>query len=394
MSRAASRPRSKTPRPMTPRTRALRPMTPRAFHSGESAAEKPQDKLSAATAAANFQSAFDEFKSYLARLRSLQSQFQVAEPEARQKIVDEFNDCVARCNQVVPRLQTSAVQAFEADPANRKAGDFLMANLVDAVESDRHWDGARLAKILADGGYPEKAFFNYAGIAEYGNQDFTQAKTDFANAQRVNIINKVAKEKCLPFVEECIPLWEAEKVVRAAEEEADDLPRVRLTTTKGDIVVELFENEAPNTTANFISLVERHFYDGTKFHRVLTNFMAQGGDPNGNGSGGPDYTIACECHQPNRRNHFAGSLSMAHGGRDTGGSQFFLNFMPTPGLNGKHTVFGRVIEGMGTLASLQRMDPDHPDPGATPDEIVKATVIRKRDHAYEPVTVAKPQPGK
>ena len=122
--------------------------------------------------------------------------------------------------------------------------------------------------------------------------------------------------------------------------------------------------------------------------------MAQGGDPNGNGSGGPDYTIACECHQPNRRNHFAGSLSMAHGGRDTGGSQFFLNFMPTPGLNGKHTVFGRVIEGMGTLASLQRMDPDHPDPGATPDEIVKATVIRKRDHAYEPVTVAKPQPGK
>ena len=206
-------------------------------------AEKPQDKLSAATAAANFQSAFDEFKSYLARLRSLQSQFQVAEPEARQKIVDEFNDCVARCNQVVPRLQTSAVQAFEADPANRKAGDFLMANLVDAVESDRHWDGARLAKILADGGYPEKAFFNYAGIAEYGNQDFTQAKTDFANAQRVNIINKVAKEKCLPFVEECIPLWEAEKVVRAAEEEADDLPRVRLTTTKGDIVVELFENE-------------------------------------------------------------------------------------------------------------------------------------------------------
>ncbi len=349
------------------------------------AAEAPaQAAPTAAEAAASFKQAFDEFKQVLGKLRSLQSRFQVAADSDRPQLAAQFNEYIAKGAVIVPRLQAAAVTAFQADSKDRAAGEFLMANLVDAVESDRYADGARLAKILAAGGYSEKGFANYAGIAEFCHNDFAQAKIDLVKALQENAINKVGKEHCLPNVDECEQLWKTEKELRDAEQQADDLPRVRLTTTKGDIVVELFENEAPNTTANFISLVENHFYDGLKFHQVVSGRMAQTGSPNGNNTGGPGYSIPCEGNQENSRKHFAGSLSMALAGPNTGGSQFYLMFAPAPGMNGKHTVFGRVIEGLDVLASLQRMDPDHPNPFAQPDEIVKAIVLRKRDHAYEP----------
>ncbi|MCL6501476.1 MAG: peptidylprolyl isomerase [Pirellulales bacterium] len=180
--------------------------------------------------------------------------------------------------------------------------------------------------------------------------------------------------------------WPHEQELRAQEAEADDLPRVQIETTKGTIVVELFENQAPNTVANFISLVKKGFYDGTPFHRVLAGFMAQGGDPQGDGTGGPGYHIACECYREDRRLHFRGSLSMAHAGRDTGGSQFFITFRPTPHLDGRHTVFGRVIEGMDVLAKITRRDPEQPRQ-PEPDRIVKATVLRDMRQPRQPETL-------
>ena len=177
-----------------------------------------------------------------------------------------------------------------------------------------------------------------------------------------------------------------EMTLREADAAADDLPRVRISTSAGDIVVELFENEAPNTVANFVSLVESGLYDGTPFHRVIPGFMAQGGDPTGRGAGGPGYAIACETGLPHARKHFLGTLSMAHAGKDTGGSQFFLTFRPTEHLDGKHTVFGRVIEGFEVLPKIQRtQNPDGQSvPGVKSDTILKAEVIRKRDHVYTP----------
>lgn len=140
-----------------------------------------------------------------------------------------------------------------------------------------------------------------------------------------------------------------------------------------------------------MSLVEKEFYDGLTFHRVLAGFMAQGGCPTGDGSGGPGYKIYCESYKENHRNHFRGSLSMAHAGRDTGGSQFYLTFVPTIHLDGKHTVFGRVIEGLDVLAELQRTEPGKEEKGqplAKPDKIISAKVIRKRPHPYLPKKVA------
>ena len=156
-----------------------------------------------------------------------------------------------------------------------------------------------------------------------------------------------------------------------------------MKTNEGDIRIEPFENQVANTVANFVSLVKKGFYNGLPFHRVLPGFMAQGGDPKGDGTGGPNYNIACECYRPDHRLHFRGSMSMAHRGRDTGGSQFFLTFVPTSHLDGKHTVFGRVIEGWDVLAKLQRRDPGNPE-APRPDKIIEAKVVRSRPHPYEP----------
>ena len=121
------------------------------------------------------------------------------------------------------------------------------------------------------------------------------------------------------------------------------------------IVIELFPNEAPGTVGNFEKLAKEGFYDGLTFHRVIQGFVAQGGCPNGTGTGGPGYTIKCETGG-NPHKHVAGSLSMAHAGKDTGGSQFFLVHEPQPHLNGVHTVFGQVIEGLDTVLRIKQGD--------------------------------------
>ena len=126
-----------------------------------------------------------------------------------------------------------------------------------------------------------------------------------------------------------------------------------IETEKGDIVLELFENDAPNTVANFVKLINKGYYNGLKFHRVIQNFMVQGGCPVGNGTGGPGYAIKCEI---NPKKHLAGTLSMAHAGKDTGGSQFFITHSPQPHLDGVHTVFGQVIEGMDVVNAIRQGD--------------------------------------
>ena len=121
----------------------------------------------------------------------------------------------------------------------------------------------------------------------------------------------------------------------------------------GDIVIELFEKEAPGTVQNFIDLINKGLYNGLRFHRVIPGFVAQGGCPNGNGTGGPCYTIKDEL-VGNPHKHERGALSMAHRGPNTGGSQFFIVYEPQPHLDGVHTVFGKVIEGMDVVDGIQQ----------------------------------------
>jgi cyclophilin family peptidyl-prolyl cis-trans isomerase len=130
----------------------------------------------------------------------------------------------------------------------------------------------------------------------------------------------------------------------------------RFKTEKGDIVVELYADRAPLTVENFINLARAGFYDGTTFHRVIPGFMAQGGDPTGTGTGGPGYQFGDEFH-PSLRHDAPGVLSMANAGPGTNGSQFFITHGPTPHLDNKHTVFGRVTEGMDVVHALRERDP-------------------------------------
>jgi cyclophilin family peptidyl-prolyl cis-trans isomerase len=133
-----------------------------------------------------------------------------------------------------------------------------------------------------------------------------------------------------------------------------------LKTEKGDIVVHLHADMVPNTVNNFIFLARQGFYDSTIFHRVISSFMAQGGDPTGTGSGGPGYEFKDEFH-PSLKHDKPGVLSMANAGANTNGSQFFITHVPTPWLDNKHSVFGEVTTGMDVVLSIPPRNPEKPE---------------------------------
>lgn len=148
--------------------------------------------------------------------------------------------------------------------------------------------------------------------------------------------------------------------------------RAVLETSKGRLVIDLFADDAPVTVNSFAYLIRHHYYDGIKFHRVIDGFMAQGGDPTGTGTGGPGYKFEDEFSH--HRHDGKGVLSMANAGPGTNGSQFFITFGPTPHLDGRHTVFGRVVEGLDVLDRLTRIQPGMP---GTPDVIERAYLVEK-----------------
>lgn len=145
----------------------------------------------------------------------------------------------------------------------------------------------------------------------------------------------------------------------------------RMETDKGEMVIELFADKAPKTVNNFVFLARQGFYENVIFHRVIANFMVQGGDPTGTGTGGPGYKFQDE-FDPSLKHDKPGMLSMANAGPNTNGSQFFITHVPTPWLDGKHSVFGQVGEGMDVLMSIPPRDPMQPEyPGV---KILKVSI--------------------
>lgn len=132
-----------------------------------------------------------------------------------------------------------------------------------------------------------------------------------------------------------------------------------MSTEKGDIVIDLFADKVPNTVNNFVFLSRQGYFEGTIFHRVIADFMAQGGDPTGTGMGGPGYQFADEFDRSLKHDK-PGVLSMANAGPDTNGSQFFITHIPTPWLDFKHSVFGQVVKGMDVVMSIEPRDPQRP----------------------------------
>ncbi|MFO0902176.1 MAG: peptidylprolyl isomerase [Pirellulales bacterium] len=368
------------PKPETPKPDAAKPETP-APADAPAAVAAPAGNEEAIKA---FDAKLAEWKAVVKALRDLKIRYQTAPEGETESLKKQWDEQTAKGEKLLPELRDTGKAAYLAAPnANLQLTRFLVRLLADDIERDDFEPAWDLAQALVDNECEVNEVYQLAGAAAFALNQFDKAEELFKKAEETGTLNNEIAKKFFGALPECKATWPAEEAARKADAEKDDLPRVKFTTPKGEIVVELFENEAPETVGNFISLVESKFYDGLTFHRVLANFMAQGGCPQGTGTGDAGYKIFCECYKDNHRNHFRGTLSMAHAGKDTGGSQFFLTFVPTTHLNGRHTAFGRVISGMDVLAKLQRIDPDNPNKPA-PDKILKAEVIRKRDHKYEP----------
>ena len=321
------------------------------------------------------------------RVFELFDQLMQADPSNDQLAQDwltyfRISDNPSRADDVIERIiaigpESDALRRIAADHLRQsmqyqRAIDFLRAIPLDPANNPD------AIILLSDALFAEHQF----------QESLDVLKSIPAEAQAANATVKNQVSTKIPDREKYVELWAKEQELRSSETAADDLPRVEIITNKGRIEAELFENEAPNTVANFITLAEQGFYDGTAFHRVLANFMAQGGDPNSKegatgapGTGGPGYRIPDEHTRPDRRNHFSGSLSMAKTGEpNTAGSGFYITFEPTPWLNGQHTVFGAVTDGMDVVRQIKQ-----------DDRILEVNVLRKRDHEY---TVQKiPLPG-
>lgn len=351
------------------------------------------------------------------RDQMLQAQvdYKLAKPEGRAAIQDKFKQLRLDGEKLQPELLKAAEAGLAKDPKG-VAFTTLLASFANGLyQQDRYEDALRIAEKLIDAKFENKRIYNLAGKCAFNLCDFDKAEKHLKTAQEGSALDGRA-DGYLQNIAAYKTLWKKEQEIRAKEEKdasdpAKALPRVVLKTNEGDIVLELFENEAPQTVGNFVNLIEKGFYNGVSFHRVIHEFMAQGGDPNGNGTGGPGYYIHDETDKDNRRLHFRGALSMAHSGvPNSGGSQFFITFCPTTNLDGKavnpkneqtpHTVFGRVVEGFDVLPKLQRRDRTenpHGAPSAAPlppaDKILEAKVLRKRSHAYEPTKLPAPKIG-
>jgi cyclophilin family peptidyl-prolyl cis-trans isomerase len=349
--------------------------------------------------AADWEELIKERDDKLAQLQKIRTQLQKAtdaaqakqlEAEGTQLLEDIFSS-------LFPRMRASATDLLKGDSVSAETLTSIAELAYRTFQENKFAEAAALADGVLAKDPENKLALNVAGVCHFATQDFEGAAKMLSAAQEKGLLFDNLGGQYLESANNYVGYWKEEQARREKDASAPEkLPEVELDTTRGKIIIELFEDDAPNTVANFISLVESGFYDGTTFHRVLPAFMAQGGDPNTKpdgtgqaGTGGPGYTIKCEWDQPNSRRHFAGTLSMAHAGRDTGGSQFFLTHLPTPHLDkdvavpagrDAHTVFGRVVEGMDVVLALKQND-----------AISSAKVLNKRNHEYKPETTPEGQ---
>jgi cyclophilin family peptidyl-prolyl cis-trans isomerase len=373
--------------------------------AGGASAGNADTAASPIQAKAKFQTELAALKELMKQIEFLRIEFQSADEIRRKELQAALQKQFESAQALLAGLVESALAAYDATGGkDDEVEQFLIAVVEQRVATDRYEEAMPVIESLTQAGAEHPVIPFLGALAAFAVGDYDASASHFKKLVETGLLDQPPQSKNkeeLELISLVVSLqgvleahkeaWAHEQQIRAAEAESDDLPRVLLKTTQGDITLELFENEAPNTVKNFVTLVEQGAYDNTAFHRVLPQFMAQGGDPTTAGKPEPNYTIPCECYAANARKHFRGSLSMAHRGRDTASAGFFLTFRPTPHLDGQtfnpastapaHTVFGRVIEGLEVLAELQRFDPQAQGAEAarpTLDRIVEAKVLRKR----------------
>ena len=336
---------------------------------------------------ASFQSLRDEQKENRRKVSRLYASMPIGVVRAQIEHRNQINTLLKRNQQIAAQLEPAAIAGLQSSsPPDPRMINFLMLRVQNKLDGKNPQvpfnppEAIQLLEALEKVEVKLPDLTSYIYYANLLSNRFEQARA---------VLEKAAEQgfkvpaSTIPQLESFEQQWLPELARRATEQAADDLPRVLLETTAGNITVELFEDDAPNTVNNFVSLVEAGFYDGLDFHQIDPTFACQTGCPEGDGTGNAGYRIACECNQPTTRPHFTGSLSMALSGPNTGSSQFRIAKQPLPRLAGQTTVFGRVIEGMPFVYRMDIEDPIQRSQ-APANRILKATVIRKRNHPYVP----------
>lgn len=337
------------------------------------------------------------------KINRLFSTIPIGFPEQQTAHMNEIEQLKAENGALKGQMESAALTAYKTNAgADRRAARIvfsILSDKIDVVTRDGFFDPQGALEIAdmmmkagsengeTQGQIPATDIAYQAFRASFAIEDFDQADKMLKTIENSGIsIRPSIREQ----MEKTRELWNRELKIRRLESSTDDLPRVKLETSAGDIVVELFENHAPQTVANFISLVEKHLYDDLTFFHVIPGEFAKTGCPLDNGSGDPGYRIPSEYDREQIRHHFSGTLSMVNSGRDTGGSQFRILHQPNGQFDGNSTAFGRVIEGMDVVYHLNRINPKKKKLDAVePSTIQKATVIRKRDHEYPFSRIAK-----
>lgn len=344
-----------------------------------------------------YRKASDDFRKATAEFSDIQARLQFRlENRVDDVLRYRWLDRLQNNHSKLLELRNAAADLVQSDPiAYENVALLLREMLITEVAADRsdHW--ARAARVLlsCDRIVNDEVRLNagYAG--------FTDSDWDLVVAAWTPLLEKGR----LPEVEQMIlrqlpevrANWD-EELERRKEDQLKNNPRVEFLTSKGTIEIELFEDDAPETVASFIYLIENGYYNRKPFFLVRRHFLAQTGCEKGDGKGTAGYTIRFEGNLPKHRHHFRGSLAIPLGidtetqtiNPESGGAQFYFSFLPLPILDGKHTVFGRVVKGMEVLGLLKEVnltdEEQRKDQHLHPDRVIVARVVNKRPHEYRP----------
>ncbi len=349
-----------------------------------------------------YQSALNQFRESAVELNQVQMSFHLAEnftPAFRDQISREWQEGIHKSFLAKANWLKVAGETYSSDPDKYIAiGETLCEMLLSDVELDRTDGWLEAAKAIVNSmKFEREDLLRAAGLIAYASSDFDFTDECMARVQKFH--PEEVQSQFMAEIHGVRGKWTRELEIRQREAEKNDNPRVEFITSKGKIVMELYEDSAPETVKSFIYLVEHGFFNRKSFFRVEKHICAQTGCDKGNGTGDAGYVIPSEVDNPNRRDHFRGSMAMALGtdsktGQvlpDTGSSQFYFSFLPMPQLDGKHTVFGRIVEGQETMNFFRVMnlgEEAQRKEGKEPDVIISSRVVRKRDTVYTPRILA------
>lgn len=342
-------------------------------------AQATTDEAALAAAALRFDQIYQRWTQTSQQLETLGAELETASPARRTEIRELLLQNFRGLREMVGELRAAALDHYRLAPNQSESVQEILLRLAATDLYDDRIDQAQeIVALMLSKSTTYRGVNDLAGLISYCRDDFVSAKQFWQAASDQAAISN-ANAFLLQSIDQRIADFDSEMRIRAAEEGANsDLPVVEIRTSQGVVRVILYRNQAPIAVANFLARVDERFYDGLTWHDVIPGNFAQTGCPIGNGTGYGGESILSEAGKPEARKHFYGSLSMAiqDGKPDSASTQFFITFRPLPNLDGRNTVFGRVIEGHDVLQKLARVSPDQPGELA-PDRIESAVVLRR-----------------